>query len=162
MPKVKRHELEKCVGNPRKRCGRPADPGIKGHDGKWRCLPCNKIHVELVYLEAGSSQVNASEADNFVPAVTEQVLERKRRERGERGGAKRQRVEVPTMSQEEFERRRAMIGRYGRSGGSTVANPYSRGPAHVEPDEIEDQSHRLAAATSRREAILAKYGRASR
>jgi hypothetical protein len=138
MPKVKRAALESCVGNPRKKCGRPADPGIKGMDDKWRCLPCHKVHVELVYLESGDSQPNASEADNFVAALTE----------------------------DEIERRRDMVRRYGTPGGSTMVNPYSRGGAPRSPideeRELDAVSSRLAAATNRRESILAKYGRPTR
>lgn len=140
MPKVKRAQLERCVGNPRKKCGKPADPGIKGLDDKWRCPPCNKVHVELMYQEAGESQPNASEADNFVAALTE----------------------------EEIERRRDMVRRYGTPGGSTLANPFSRGgsrPIASPLDEeraLDDASARIATAATRREQIFAKYGRATR
>ncbi len=32
-------------------CGRKTDPMLKGDDDKWRCLHCNKIYVELLYLD---------------------------------------------------------------------------------------------------------------
>jgi len=54
MPQVKPNEIEPCAGI------EPLQPGpcksniplrLQGMDGKWRCLRCNRIHMELVYQD---------------------------------------------------------------------------------------------------------------
>jgi hypothetical protein len=34
--------------------GAPGPMRLKGDDGKWRCLNCNEIYVELLYLQMDS------------------------------------------------------------------------------------------------------------
>lgn len=55
-------DVEACPGNGEKfPCGKPADPAISGYDDVFRCLDCHKFHIELVLLESGDSEPNASE-----------------------------------------------------------------------------------------------------
>lgn len=58
---VNDNELPPCVGNPGAPCPHPTQPMmIQGYDDKMRCPSCNRIHVELVYEEAGQSDPNTA------------------------------------------------------------------------------------------------------
>ena len=47
-------EMPPCVGSGNAKCfSPPQNIMIQGYDDKLRCPPCNKIHQELVFKEAG-------------------------------------------------------------------------------------------------------------
>jgi hypothetical protein len=63
-------EMPPCVGNPGVPCKSPKQIMlIEGFDDKVRCSDCNRIHVELVYKEAGEGVMPNSVAPK-VKAVT--------------------------------------------------------------------------------------------
>lgn len=61
MTLVSREEIPICPGA-QHGCGRRADPAIKGMDGKFRCILCNELHIELAYMESATSAPNSPNA----------------------------------------------------------------------------------------------------
>ena len=71
---VKDHELPDCVGNPSAPCPNPRQPlMIKGYDDQMRCVACNKLHIELVYLESGDSAPTTVSRNVVAPKKAETV-----------------------------------------------------------------------------------------
>lgn len=51
MPLVKVNDVGPCHGVRGLICNDKSLLRIKGFDDKWRCRPCHKVHIELVYSE---------------------------------------------------------------------------------------------------------------
>lgn len=72
---VKWADIPECVGNPKApHRGFKQEITVRGFDNKWRCLVCQKIHVELTYREAGESFPEG--VGNFIP-VSKQNLKKR-------------------------------------------------------------------------------------
>ncbi len=62
---VPEHEMDPCAGYPAQYCPCPngrTPLAIKGFDDKWRCTTCHRVHIELVYREAGESDPQTIDA----------------------------------------------------------------------------------------------------
>lgn len=72
-------ELPDCVGNPDATCPAPRQPVlIKGYDDKMRCVSCNKLHIELVYHEAGDSTPTTGSRNVVAPNLERKISEAER------------------------------------------------------------------------------------
>jgi hypothetical protein len=60
---VRPEDLEPCVGPASKILCAYGDNlvRIKGYDDKWRCVPCNQLHGEMVFRESGNSAPTPSD-----------------------------------------------------------------------------------------------------
>ena len=72
MPQVRDSDVPYCPGASHG-CGRKADPAIQGLDGKFRCVRCHGLHVELVDQESGLSAPNSAPAFVAAKKTDEQV-----------------------------------------------------------------------------------------
>lgn len=131
-------ELPPCEGNPNQACpGGAVDFMIKGFDDKMRCHRCHRVHVELVYQEAGESDPGS--VPTFVPAVQ--------------------------MGTEEAAIRTAMLQKASPRGGRSIAPIVAVAPGEQVDmkGRIAGQPDAAAPApetpAERRAKILAKYGR---
>lgn len=72
---VRLDELEPCSGNPGAACasGVTAER-VQGFDDRWRCVACQRLHVELVMREAGERDpTTIASAQNAVATPGERV-----------------------------------------------------------------------------------------
>jgi hypothetical protein len=71
---VNDHDLPDCLGNPDNPCQEVKQPMmIKGYDDQMRCPPCNRVHVELVYQEAGRSDPSTV-APKVNPRISQKAI----------------------------------------------------------------------------------------
>lgn len=130
---VREGELPPCVGNPGVGCWDPIQTiMISGFDGKMRCPPCQKIHTELVFNEAGNSAADSG-SNGF--------------------------VESAGLSDREKVARAGILKKHAPRGGWTT--PSSMPPERAEPRASERIDPNQPPA-ERRADILAKYQKGKR